>query len=260
MNSIQRLIIIGSGNVATHMAMAFKKAGLDICGIYSRTFENAQILAKKLNVNAFKSVAEIPLDADAYLLSVSDSALPEILKELPSFDGILMHTSGSVGLDIFSKNIKRSAVFYPLQTFSKAKQVDFSKVPILLESEDDSVLKVLQDLAEKISKTVKVIDSEQRKQLHLAAVFACNFSNYMFHISEALLKENNLDLELLKPLLSETIEKLNTLSPAEAQTGPAIRGDNKTMDEHLEMLKNKAEYQDIYRLISNQIQKLKSTK
>ncbi len=258
MNSIQRLIIIGSGNVATHMAMAFKKAGLDICGIYSRTFENAQILAKKLNVNAFKSVAEIPLDADAYLLSVSDSALPEILKELPSFDGILMHTSGSVGLDVFSKNIKRSAVFYPLQTFSKDKQLDYSTVPILLESEDAAVLNALQDLGKKISETVRTIDSEQRKQLHLSAVFMCNFSNYMFHISESLLKENDLDFELLKPLLGETIEKLNELSPAEAQTGPAVRHDKRTLNAHIEMLKNHPEYQNIYQLLSDQIQKLKS--
>ncbi|RLD36921.1 MAG: DUF2520 domain-containing protein [Bacteroidetes bacterium] len=258
MNSIQRLIIIGSGNVATHMAMAFKKAGLDICGIYSRTFENAQILAKKLNINAFKSVVEIPLDADAYLLSVSDSALPEILKELPSFDGILMHTSGSVGLDVFSKNIKRSAVFYPLQTFSKDKQLDYSTVPILLESEDAAVLNALQDLGKKISETVRTIDSEQRKQLHLSAVFMCNFSNYMFHISESLLKENDLDFELLKPLLGETIEKLNELSPAEAQTGPAIRHDKRTLNAHIEMLKNHPEYQNIYQLLSDQIQKLKS--
>jgi len=240
------------------MAMAFKKAGLDICGIYSRTFENAQILAKKLNINAFKSVVEIPLDADAYLLSVSDSALPEILKELPSFDGILMHTSGSVGLDVFSKNIKRSAVFYPLQTFSKDKQLDYSTVPILLESEDAAVLNALQDLGKKISETVRTIDSEQRKQLHLSAVFMCNFSNYMFHISESLLKENDLDFELLKPLLGETIEKLNELSPAEAQTGPAIRHDKRTLNAHIEMLKNHPEYQNIYQLLSDQIQKLKS--
>ena len=257
MNSIQRLVIIGSGNVATHLAMAFQDAGLDVCGIYSRAIENAQVLADKLNVNVFKSLAEIPPDADAYLLAVSDSALPEIVKELPAFDGVLMHTSGSVGLNVFSENVKRSAVFYPLQTFSKDKQVDYSTIPILLESEDTAVLNTLQDLGKKISKTVRTIDSEQRKQLHLSAVFMCNFSNYMFHISEDLLKENNLDFELLKPLLGETIEKLNLLSPAEAQTGPAIRQDKKTLNAHLEMLKNHPEYQAIYQLISDQIQKLK---
>ncbi len=258
MNSIQRLVIIGSGNVATHMAMAFKEAGLDVCGIYSRTVENAQILADKLNVNIFQSLVEIPLDADAYLLAVSDSALSEIIKELPALDGILMHTSGSVGLDIFSKNIKRSAVFYPLQTFSKDKQLDYSTVPILLESEDAAVLNALQDLGKKISETVRTIDSEQRKQLHLSAVFMCNFSNYMFHISDELLKENNLDFNLLKPLLGETIEKLNELSPAEAQTGPAVRHDKRTLNAHIEMLKNHPEYQNIYQLLSDQIQKLKS--
>lgn len=255
MNSIQRLVIIGSGNVATHMAMAFKKAGIDICGLYSRTFENAQMLAQKLDLTVFKSIAEIPVDADAYLLAVSDSALPKLLEELSPLDGILMHTSGSVGLDVFSENIMKKAVFYPLQTFSKEKQVDFSIVPILIESEDSTLLEQLKVLGEKISRDVKVADSNQRKQLHLAAVFACNFSNYMFQISGELLKENDLDFELLKPLIGETIEKLNSLSPAEAQTGPAIRQDKKTLSAHLEMLKNHPEYRNIYRLISDLIQK-----
>jgi predicted short-subunit dehydrogenase-like oxidoreductase (DUF2520 family) len=258
MNSIQRLVIIGSGNVATHLAMAFQQAGLNVCGIYSRTLENAQVLADKLSVKVFKSVDEIIVDADAYLLAVSDSALPEIIKDLPALDGVLMHTSGSVGLDVFPEQVKRSAVFYPLQTFSKEKQIDYSIVPILLESEETAVLDALHLLGKKISKTVRTIDSKQRKQLHLSAVFMCNFSNYMFHISERLLKENDLDFELLKPLLDETIEKLDVLSPAEAQTGPAIRNDEKTLSEHLEMLKNHPEYQFIYQLISAQIQKIKN--
>lgn len=260
MNSIQRLVIFGSGNVATHLALAFHKAGLNIGGIYSRTFENAQLLAEKINVNAFKSVAEIPLDADAYLLAVSDSALPELLNELPAFQGILMHTSGSVGLDVFPNRINKCAVFYPLQTFSKAKQLDFSKIPILLESDDKAILEVLQSLGELLSSTVQQIDSAQRKKLHLAAVFASNFSNYMFHIAEDLLKENNLDFDLLKPLLNETIDKLNLLSPAEAQTGPAIRGDKKIVSDHQRMLMNRPEYNSIYQLISDQIQKLNPKK
>lgn len=258
MQSIQSLVIIGSGNVATHMASAFKEAGLDILGIYSRTFEKAQILAENIGVSAFKSIDKIPTHADAYLLAVSDSALHVLLKELPVLEGILMHTSGSVGIDIFPGLVKRSAVFYPLQTFSKAKKVDFSVIPILIESSDSDVLSSLQNLAEKISKTVKIIDSKQRKQLHLAAVFACNFSNFMYHISHELLKEHDLDFGLLMPLIGETVEKLNSLSPAEAQTGPAIRHELKTLNEHLESLKDYPEYQHIYHLISAQIQKLKS--
>lgn len=257
MNSIQSLVVIGSGNVATHLAPAFKDAGLDILGIYSRTFKNSKILADKLNANTYESITEIPDSADAYLLAVSDSALTKIVGEMPIVDGILMHTSGSVGLDVFSENIKRAAVFYPLQTFSKEKPLDFSNVPILIESKDKMVFKQLENLGGKISQTVKFIDSKQRKQLHLAAVFASNFSNYMYYIAFDLLKENKLNFELLKPLISETIEKLDTLSPQKAQTGPAIRHDSKTMNAHFEMLNTHPEYQQIYRLISDQIQKLK---
>ncbi|MDA3905827.1 MAG: DUF2520 domain-containing protein [Bacteroidales bacterium] len=258
MKSIQSLVLIGSGNVASLMAEAFKDVGLDIWGVYSKTTENAKILAEKINVNVFKSVAEIPTDADAYLLAVNESALPVLIKELEIIEGILMHTSGSVGLDVFPENVSRSAVFYPLQTFSKSRQIDFSTVPILIESKDNQILEELMVLGAKISNNVKIADSVQRKQLHLAAVFACNFSNFMFHIAEELLKENNLDFELLKPLIIETTAKLNEISPLEAQTGPAIRNNKKILNKHLKMLENHPEYQNIYRLISDQIKKLKS--
>jgi len=258
MNSIQSLVIIGSGNVATHLASAFQDAGLDILGIYSQTFKNSQILADKLNANAFESITDIPDTADAYLLAVTDSALIKIVSEMPIVNGVLMHTSGSVGLDVFPTRIIRSAVFYPLQTFTKGKSIDFSSVPILIESKNKIVLKQLENLGDKISKTVKSIDSKQRKQLHLAAVFASNFSNYMYHIAFNLLKENDLNFDLLKPLINETVEKLNSISPQEAQTGPAIRDDHKTINEHIDMLDNNPAYQHIYRLISDQIKKLKS--
>lgn len=258
MKSIQSIVIIGAGNVATHMAIAFNAAGLDILGIYSRTFENAKTLADKINVKTFKTIADIPTNADAYLLTVTDAALPELIKKIPSVEGIIMHTSGSVGLSVFSNSIKRKAVFYPLQTFSKAKAVDFSKIPVLIESEDNAVLSALQDLGDKISRTVKVIDSEQRKQLHLAAVFASNFSNFMFHVAHDLMAKNDLDFDLLKPLISETVQKLNSLSPSESQTGPAIRQDLKTLSEHLEILKNHPNYHSIYQLISDQIKNIKT--
>jgi len=252
------MVIIGSGNVATHMAIALKEQGLNICGIYSRTFINAKALADRVNVNTFKTIADIPTKADAYLFAVSDEALPELIKSISSFDGILMHTSGSVGLNVFSNSIKRKAVFYPLQTFSKAKAVDFSNIPILIESEDSAVLNALHDLGQKISNTVKAINSKQRKQLHLAAVFASNFSNYMFHVAHDLMSKNDLDFDLLKPLISETVAKLNSLTPSESQTGPAVRQDIKTLNEHLEILKDYPDYHGIYHLISHQIKNIKS--
>ena len=258
MKSIQSLVIIGSGNVATHLALAFKEAGINIYGVYSKTFEHAKNLAKKLDTIAYLTIDDIPTNADAYLLAVSDSALLDILKQLPPVDSLLMHTSGTVGLDVFPNKFKKTAVFYPLQTFTKEKKVDFSTVPILIESKDEEVLKLLQILGNKISKEVKHANSEQRKQLHLAAVFACNFTNYLFQISYDLLDKNGLDFALLKPLIKETIEKLDFLSPAEAQTGPSIRRDFETLNEHLEILKDYPDYHYIYHIISDQILKLNS--
>lgn len=258
MQAIQNVIIIGSGNVASHLALAFKEKGLLISGIYSHRFENAQILAKKVDSKAFSSIEDLPIDADFYLLSVSDSALPELVKKLPAFEGLLAHTSGTVGLDVFEQRFKRAAVFYPLQTFSKEKKVNFLDVPILIESNNDEDFKRIENLGAKLSNNVSLINSEQRKQMHLAAVFASNFSNYMFHIAQELLNENGLDFSLLKPLIKETLEKIDTLSPAEAQTGPAKRKDYDTLNKQMEMLKSYPAYQNIYHLISEQIQKLNS--
>ena len=258
MHSIKSLVIIGSGNVAKHLGWAFKDAGLEIYGIYSQTFEHAKSLAKKLDTKAFASIAEIPTNIDAYLVAVTDSVLPRIINECSVFQGIIMHTSGSIGLDVFPEKQKKVAVFYPLQTFSKEKSIDFLSAPILIESKETEVIEILQELGEKISKIVKPINSKQRKELHLAAVFACNFSNYMYQIAFNLLKENELDFDLLKPLIAETVEKLNFLSPSKAQTGPAIRNDEKIIQYHLDMLKKHSEYQQLYKQISRLIQESKS--
>jgi len=257
MFSVKSVVIIGSGNVATHLGTAFLKKGIDIKGVFSTTLDHAQELAEKLKTKAFASITDIPKDADAYLLAISDWALSETVRQLPSVDGIVMHTSGSIGLGIFSGTIKRAAVFYPLQTFSKNKQVDLSLVPILIESDDTEIVESLKELGNKFSEHIKEVDSHQRKQLHLAAVFACNFSNYMYYIAQDLLQEKGLDFNLIKPLIKETAKKLDTLSPRAAQTGPAIRRDMKTLNRHLERLNKHPEYQEIYHLISEQIQNLK---
>lgn len=258
MLTIHNIVIIGSGNVASHLAWAFKNAGLLVSGIYSRHFENAQQLAAKIGVKAFRTLQDIPLDADAYLYAVKDIALPEVLRNSPDFKGILMHTSGTVGLDVFEDRFKRAAVFYPLQTFTKDKAVDFSAIPLLIESKNKKDLKLIEDLGKKLSANIQITNSEQRKQIHLAAVFASNFSNYMYYIAQELLQEKGLDFNLLKPLIHETVDKINTLSPAESQTGPAKRKDFDTLNKQLEMLKENPAYQNIYHLISEQIQKLNS--
>lgn len=258
MSAIQTIVIIGSGNVAFHLGKAFKQAGLDVWGIYSRTYANAKILAQQLDTKSYVTIDAIPKDADAYLLAVSDSALVQVIPQLLQFEGILMHTSGSVGLDIYPTHLKNTAVFYPLQTFSKAKELDYLQIPILIESKDSIVLYELQNLGNKISNTVRRINSEQRKKIHLAAVFASNFSTYMYQIADVLVKEDDIDFNLLKPLLKETVAKLDKLSPMEAQTGPAVRNDEKTMQKHMAMLENHAVYKNLYQMISDQIKNKKN--
>ncbi|MFH0999198.1 MAG: DUF2520 domain-containing protein [Bacteroidota bacterium] len=258
MHSIRKFVIIGSGNVATHLSKAILNAGMEICGIYSRSEKNAQILAQELKVKIIPDLDNIPQNADACILAVSDSALEEVVEKLSSFNGILMHTSGSISLNVFPSNHTKTAVFYPLQTFSKAKTLDFSRIPILLESKNESVLQLIKELAGKLSSNTLVIDSAQRKQLHVAAVFACNFSNYMFHIASDLVSDADLNFEILKPLIKETVEKLNSLSPKEAQTGPAARNDIKILNTHLSLLENHQDYRNLYQLISNQIRKTKN--
>ncbi|MBN1651320.1 MAG: DUF2520 domain-containing protein [Bacteroidales bacterium] len=258
MRAIQTVVIVGSGNVASHLAFAFKEVGIQLLGIYSRHYENAQELAAKTGVKAIRNLQEIPLDADAYLYAVNDVVLPEVLKNSPDIEGLMMHTSGTVGLDVFPDRFKRTAVFYPLQTFTKDKEVDFSAIPILIESKNKADLKLIDALGRNLSTSIRITNSEQRKQIHLAAVFACNFSNYMFYIAQDLLQEKGLDFNLLKPLINETVDKINTLSPAESQTGPAKRKDFATLNKHLEMLKHNPVYLNIYHSISEQIQKINS--
>ncbi|MFH6991455.1 Rossmann-like and DUF2520 domain-containing protein [Flavobacterium sp. FlaQc-48] len=245
-----RITLIGSGNVAQHLIKAFTKSELvEIVQVYSRKKENlASLLDYDKIVNDFQELKE----ADLYIIAVSDKAISEVSRQLPFQNRIVVHTSGAASLDVLdSKN--RKGVFYPLQTFSKKKDLDFSTIPMCLEAENTFDFRVLEALAKSISNAVFPINSDKRKALHVAAVFVNNFTNHLYQIGQEICEEHQVPFEVLKPLIRETAEKINTLSPVDAQTGPAKRHDSNTIESHLDYL-TRENQKNIYKLLTQSIQ------
>jgi predicted short-subunit dehydrogenase-like oxidoreductase (DUF2520 family) len=222
--------IIGNGNVAHHLEKAFLNADeIEVVKINSRELIN------------------IPKTAIT-ILAVSDDAIAEVSSKIDN--SLVVHTSGSFSMNDL-KNSKNKGVFYMLQTFSKEKKVDFSKIPFCLEAENKADYLLLEKLAKAVGKKIYTINSEQRKALHVAAVFVNNFTNHLYKIGNDICEENKVPFEILYPLIDETAQKIKTLSPQRAQTGPALRNDEKTIKNHLELL-NK-EQQQIYQIITKSI-------
>lgn len=247
---------IGAGNVAWHLAPALENMGHFVNEVYTPDGKSA----KKLVGNLYNAKIKQSLDfsdsvSQIFILAVPDDAIQSIAQEikLPE-QSLLVHTSGSKGLDVMEySSAAATGVFYPLQTFSKSKKLNFEEIPFLLESENKEALKILNSLAKSLSKNIQIVSSSQRKQMHLAAVFACNFTNHMMSISDKIMKNAHLDFSLLHPLVLETIKKALKHSPQSVQTGPAKRGDLETLDKHMGMLQSDANVQEIYRLISQNI-------
>ena len=225
------VVIVGNGNVATHLTNAFLKAD---------TISVTQINSRKLE--------KIP-QADVTIIAVSDDAIESVSSKIKN--SFVVHTSGSVALNSL-KNSGNKGVFYPLQTFSKNREVDFYEVPFCLEAENNEDYQLLERLAKSIGNKVFSINSEQRKALHIAAVFVNNFTNHLYKIGNGICKEYHIPFEILHPLIKETVAKIETLSPEKAQTGPAIRNDQKTIKKHLDLLTENQ--QEIYRILTKSIQ------
>jgi len=256
-----RISLIGAGNLATRLGLALKAAGHDFVQVYSRTEGSAQTLADLLGAEAVEHAEALHSNASLYICALKDDALPEILKKVQVGNGILVHTAGSLPLDVLKPFAAKTGVFYPLQTFSKEREVDFRTVPIFVESSDKIVSYILKQLAMDLGSEVYEITSEQRLKLHLSAVFACNFVNYLYTVSNDLLAEQHLPFEVLKPLILETAAKVQTHSPAEVQTGPAVRFDRKVMDKHLAQLEKHPAWKALYKELSIGIhQRSKSSK
>ena len=251
-----KVVFIGSGNVATQLGLALKSKGITISQIYSRTEANAQELAEKLDSKYTNHVSEIDQTADIYIYAIKDNSFLSFLNkfDLPQ-NAIHIHTAGSIHISHFDGYTNKYGVFYPLQTFSKEKTVDFSEIPICIETSTEQVEIKLVELAYLLTNKVYILNSEQRRQLHLAAVFACNFSNYMYDIASEVLEKAGIGFEILHPLILESASKIKTLTPYKAQTGPSVRNDQKTIKTHLWMLRRMPEFKKIYIQLSNDIYK-----
>lgn len=245
-----KVTVIGSGNVAQHLIKVFLQTKeVSLVQAFARQPKSLlHLLPKEQITNDFNALQE----ADVYIISVTDNAINEVSSQLPFKNKLVVHTSGTSSLKVLdSKN--RKGVFYPLQTFSKNKEVNFSSIPLCLEAENEEDYKTLEQLAKAISNKVYNISSEQRKSLHVAAVFVSNFVNHMYVIGSEICETNNVPFEVLQPLIQEVANKITALSPKEAQTGPALRNDTKTIEKHIEFLKD-SNYQDIYKLLTQSIQ------
>lgn len=242
--------IIGSGNVAQHLILAFENAN---------SISLLQVLARDKNkvislVDAKKIITRYDQlqEADLYIISVSDDVIEEVATQIPFQNKLVVHTSGSIPMTALSSH-NRQGVFYPLQTFSKGKSIDFKSVPICIESNADEDLHLIEKVAKTLSEHVYSLNSEQRKALHVAAVFVNNFTNHLYQIGADLCQKQNLPFAILKPLIKETAEKVMTLSPTEAQTGPAKRHDHLTIASHLALLEDENQ-KEIYTLLTKSIQ------
>lgn len=247
---------IGSGNLAWHLAPAFDNAGFIVKEVYSRTPRHAEALTERLYQAEVKATLDFSTsDSNFFIIATSDDAIQDIARELILPDeAILVHTSGSQPLETLQfAATPHTGVLYPLQTFSKVKKVEMKDVPLFLESSDDVAGAALLQIAQAISNKVQRIGSTERKALHVAAVFASNFTNHMLGISRDILQENSLKFDWLYPLITETINKSLSAGPDQSQTGPARRGDLAVLDAHLDFLKDKPELADIYRIISQHI-------
>lgn len=251
-------VLIGAGNVASSLGPALEKCGaVEIKQVYSRNKVNADELSSKLrNAEGLNDLSAIVRDADIYIMSVTDDAIARIVPHLPANDSVWMHTSGGIGMDALSRLSRNVGVLYPLQTFTKGVDIDFSKVPFFIEGSTDEARRVISTLAGSLSPKVVSAGSDQRLKLHSAAVFACNFVNHMWAIADEILREAGTDLSVLKPLIDETVRKLSDMSPRDAQTGPARRGDKDVMERHKAVLDpmRREQYEYLSEMISQYYQ------
>jgi predicted short-subunit dehydrogenase-like oxidoreductase (DUF2520 family) len=251
-----RITIIGSGNVATHLGAALKNAGHRIVQVYSPNLQNAAMLAYHIGAEATDQLSVLSSETDLFIISVKDDAIIDVAKQVAPLGKLLVHTSGATSLSALELFTDNAGVFYPLQTFSKTRELDFWQVPLCIEGASDDIIQTLWQLAHTISNSVHRVSSDQRKTLHLAAVFACNFPNYLYQAAYDLLRNNGLSFDVIRPLILETAQKVLQAIPASVQTGPAVRNDARTMQAHLDMLENNDQLKQLYQLLSQAIIKM----
>ena len=250
-----KIVVIGAGNVATHLAKAIYAANVEVTQVWSYHNENAQALANQINAKAIASLSEIDLDANICLISIKDDAIADIANQLKHFKGVIAHTSGAVNLDVFESQFENYGVFYPLQTFSKASVVQWNTTPMLIEATSNGNLELLERAATLLHAPHFETDTKQRKYIHLTAVLTSNFANHLLGKASALLEKQSIDYHILQPLVEATIKKAFTKHPFDVQTGPAIRNDTLTIEKHLSLLQEDPLLQNIYSNLTESIQK-----
>ena len=249
------IVFIGAGNLATNLAKALYDNGFRIIQVYSRTEESARALAQVVEATYTTDLSSVVTDAQLYIVSLKDAAFVQLLPEIVARkeNALWVHTAGSIPMDVWAGKVNRYGVFYPMQTFSKQREVNFQEVPFFIEAKRAEDTELLKAIASTLSEKVYEADSEQRKSLHLAAVFICNFTNHMYALAADLLEKYNLPFEVMLPLIDETARKVHELAPRDAQTGPAVRYDENVMSNHLAMLVDSPALQEIYKLMSKSI-------
>ena len=247
-----KIVMIGAGNLATQLGKALLHAGHDILQVYSRTMESANTLAQRIGGAAVTDVNELVYNADAYIFALCDSVLGEIIPKVchGREQHVFLHTAGSIPMDAFQGMALHYGVLYPLQTFSKERDVDFETIPCFVEANDDYARQTIGALAESVSHHVHPLASEQRKYVHLAAVWACNFVNHCYNIAEDILEGQHIPFSVLLPLIDETARKVHDLRPGEAQTGPAIRYDENVIREQAQLMRQNPLEKDLYERLS----------
>lgn len=255
-----KAVFVGAGNLATNLSISLMHKGIEVVQVYSRTEASASALSEKLKCSFTTDLDKVISDADIYFVSVKDSVLESLASRLVPGRGncLFVHTSGSMPIDALP--FEHRGVFYPMQTFSKSKIVDFSNIPIFIEAGESEDLSKLNALAHELSSSVYELDSSRRRYLHLSAVFCCNFVNHCYAVSEDILKSCGVPFEVMLPLIDETSAKVHTISPKDAQTGPAVRYDENVIAKHLDLLNDKPVFQEIYRLMSDSIHKMSTGK
>jgi predicted short-subunit dehydrogenase-like oxidoreductase (DUF2520 family) len=248
----KKISIIGSGNVANHLAQIFFEKKLSIVEIYSRNKVEGKKLADKINVAYTSDIKSVGSNSDIIIMAISDDAIPLVCKELDLNDQILAHTSGIANTEDLKIATKNYACFYPLQTFTKGHSVEFSNIPILINAANAKTLSELKTIAYKISDTVTEISDIERQKLHLSAVIVNNFTNHLFTLSSQYLSKNKIDFNLLKPLIQETVNKISNSKPEANQTGPAKRNDKKTIEKHFSLIEDE-DLITIYKILTKSI-------
>ena len=243
----------GAGRVASALCMELSAAGHKIDLIVSESEKSCSTLAESCNAKWSRTLA-FPESSDLIIVSVPDHRLKEVLSDLSCApDTVVVHTAGSIGLNVFPATLPLSGVLYPLQTFSKERKVNFSDIPFFIEASAGNTLGLLSAIVESLGGKPYNVDSEHRILLHLAAVFTCNFTNHMLTAGNDIAEKAGFSLDVLRPLLIETIQKAIELGPEKSQTGPALRNDNNTIEKHLDLLSFSPEFQTVYKEVSRSI-------